>query len=41
LEEINNMEGFSVRFSGPWPPYSFVAKPTMTIPDTKEMSDVT
>jgi hypothetical protein len=27
LEEINNMEGFSVHFSGPWPPYSFVAKP--------------
>jgi hypothetical protein len=26
LEEIDNMEGFSVRFSGPWPPYSFVAK---------------
>ena len=27
LEIINNMEGFSVHFSGPWPPYSFVAKP--------------
>jgi hypothetical protein len=27
LEEINNMDGFSVHFSGPWPPYSFVAKP--------------
>jgi predicted transcriptional regulator len=27
LEKINNMEGFSVHFSGPWPPYSFVAKP--------------
>jgi nicotinamide mononucleotide adenylyltransferase len=27
LEKINNMEGFSVRFTGPWPPYSFVAKP--------------
>jgi len=24
LESINNMEGFSVRFTGPWPPYSFV-----------------
>jgi hypothetical protein len=24
LEKINNMEGFSVRFTGPWPPYSFV-----------------
>jgi hypothetical protein len=27
LEKINNMDGFSVRFTGPWPPYSFVAKP--------------
>jgi hypothetical protein len=27
LEKINNTEGFSVRFTGPWPPYSFVAKP--------------
>ncbi|MDP2727712.1 MAG: GvpL/GvpF family gas vesicle protein, partial [Dehalococcoidia bacterium] len=24
LEAINGMEGFSVRFTGPWPPYSFV-----------------
>ncbi len=24
LEEIDAREGFSVRFSGPWPPYSFV-----------------
>ena len=24
LEEIDRMEGFSVRFTGPWPPYSFV-----------------
>jgi len=24
LENINNMEGFLVRFTGPWPPYSFV-----------------
>ena len=24
LDKINNMEGFSVRFTGPWPPYSFV-----------------
>lgn len=39
LEEINNMEGFSVHFSGPWPPYSFVAKPTSS--DVKEVSDVT
>ena len=27
LEKIDNTEGFSVRFTGPWPPYSFVAKP--------------
>lgn len=26
LEKINDTEGFSVHFSGPWPPYSFVAK---------------
>ena len=25
LERINEQEGFSVRFTGPWPPYSFVA----------------
>ena len=24
LEKISNMEGYSVRFTGPWPPYSFV-----------------
>jgi hypothetical protein len=24
LSQINQMEGFSVRFTGPWPPYSFV-----------------
>lgn len=24
LENIKNMEGFFVRFTGPWPPYSFV-----------------
>jgi len=24
LEKIDNMEGYSVRFTGPWPPYSFV-----------------
>jgi hypothetical protein len=29
LEKINNMDGFSVHFSGPWPPYSFVAKPVV------------
>ncbi len=31
LEKINNMDGFSVHFSGPWPPYSFVAKPVVTV----------
>jgi len=25
LEKINKVEGFAVRFTGPWPPYSFVA----------------
>lgn len=24
LEKINNMKGFTVHFTGPWPPYSFV-----------------
>jgi hypothetical protein len=24
LDKINRMAGFSVRFTGPWPPYSFV-----------------
>jgi len=24
LDKINRMKGFSVRFTGPWPPYSFV-----------------
>ncbi|MFC1937288.1 GvpL/GvpF family gas vesicle protein [Chloroflexota bacterium] len=31
LEEINNMDGFSVHFSGPWPPYNFVAKPVVVV----------
>ena len=31
LEKINNMAGFSVHFSGPWPPYSFVAKPVVPV----------
>jgi hypothetical protein len=31
LEEISNMDGFSVHFSGPWPPYSFVAKPVVMV----------
>jgi hypothetical protein len=25
LEKINDLEGFAVHFTGPWPPYSFVA----------------
>ncbi len=29
FEEINNMDGFSVHFSGPWPPYSFVSWPVI------------
>lgn len=29
LEKIDNMKGFSARFTGPWPPYSFVAKPVV------------
>ncbi|HEX7474725.1 MAG TPA: GvpL/GvpF family gas vesicle protein, partial [Dehalococcoidales bacterium] len=37
LEKINNMEGFSVHFSGPWPPYSFVARPIVA--GEKEGSD--
>jgi len=36
LEEINNMEGFSVRFTGPWPPYSFVSKPIEVASTTEE-----
>lgn len=28
LDRIDNMEGFSVRFTGPWPPYSFVVRLT-------------
>jgi hypothetical protein len=31
LEAIKNMDGFSVHFSGPWPPYSFVAKPVVLV----------
>lgn len=31
LEKINNTEGFSVHFSGPWPAYSFVAKPVVPV----------
>lgn len=40
LERINNMEGFSVRFTGPWPPYSFVAQLPIT-PDAKQAPNVT
>jgi hypothetical protein len=31
LDSINRMEGFSVRFSGPWPPYSFVDRPVVPV----------
>ena len=31
LEEINQTDGFSVHFSGPWPPYSFAAKPVVLV----------
>lgn len=34
LDRISNMDGFCVHFSGPWPPYSFVAKPV--IPSKEE-----
>lgn len=37
LEKINNMAGFSVHFTGPWPPYAFVAKPV--IPAKEEMKN--
>jgi hypothetical protein len=37
LEKINNTEGFSVHFTGPWPPYAFAAKPV--IPAEKEMKN--
>ena len=29
LERINNMDGFAVRFTGPWPAYSFVSAPVV------------
>lgn len=35
LEEINRTAGFSVHFSGPWPPYSFVARPAVAGVKTK------
>jgi hypothetical protein len=41
LEKTNNTEGFSVHFSGPWPPYSFVAQPTIATPDVKVESNAT
>ena len=31
LEKIDRLEKFSVRFTGPWPPYSFVAKPVALV----------
>jgi len=30
LENIDNLDGFSVRFTGPWPPYSFVTLPAVS-----------
>jgi len=39
LGKINNLEGFSVHFTGPWPPYSFVAQPTIATPDVKVESN--
>lgn len=36
LEKINNREGFFVHFSGPWPAYSFVAKPAEITDDTTD-----
>jgi hypothetical protein len=41
LEKINNTAGFSVNFSGPWPPYSFVAQLTIATPDIKVESNAT
>jgi len=41
LEKINNTEGFSVRFTGPWPAYSFVSQPVITTYQEKEVSNVT
>ena len=26
LDELNDVDGYTVRFTGPWPPYSFVNK---------------
>jgi ribosomal protein L12E/L44/L45/RPP1/RPP2 len=31
LEEINSMDGFAVRFTGPWPAYNFAARPAVTL----------
>ncbi len=36
LEKINSIERFAVHYSGPWPAYSFVAKPTITAPEAKK-----
>lgn len=36
LEKINSLAGFSVHFSGPWPPYSFVARPAMPVKEAVE-----
>jgi hypothetical protein len=36
LEKIDNLKGFSVHFSGPWPAYSFVRRP-FTLAKQKEL----
>jgi len=36
LAEINSREGFLVRFTGPWPPYSFMK--TFTVADGEDLS---
>jgi hypothetical protein len=32
LEEIDDIDGFAVRFTGPWPTYSFVPRPVVAVP---------
>ena len=32
LEEIDDIDGFAVRFTGPWPAYSFLAGPAAAVP---------
>jgi hypothetical protein len=40
LDKINNKEGFTVRFTGPWPPYSFAAKLSGVISCLSENTNV-